>query len=192
MKVMAKDGYTAVPEVSYKGDVIGMIWSVLLIFGGLSGAWVLRGTDSSEALVYVGLALLAWDIISVVLKKKRAEKAEEQSYAFYSRLRDEETVASRDERALPERVSVRIVCDKQLKATDFGARINGDLMTYDVKTGEYTGLTGRVHNIVNFSYLDLTAVFDVEPDAHEIVFNLCRDNSGIGLELPENVCLIEG
>lgn len=60
------------------GKVLGLLVSIGLIIGGLSGTMVLRGTDSSGALVAAGFAFLAWDIFSIVRhlgKKKKEEEA---------------------------------------------------------------------------------------------------------------------
>lgn len=45
------------------GRIIGIIISFGLIWGGLSGELVLRGTNSSIALVVVGCIFLVYDIV---------------------------------------------------------------------------------------------------------------------------------
>jgi len=54
------------------GGVIGLIWSVLLIAQGLNGSWVLIGTNSSEALVGVGILFLFGDIGLMIARLSRA------------------------------------------------------------------------------------------------------------------------
>ena len=44
------------------GNVMGLIISSLLIIGGLSGEAVLRGTNSSGALVVVGVGFLIYEL----------------------------------------------------------------------------------------------------------------------------------
>jgi|GEM_PF-263437 len=53
--------------------IFGLFVSIALIVGGLSGELVLRGTDSSEALVVVGVLFLIWDIVSIATHKKKPE-----------------------------------------------------------------------------------------------------------------------
>ena len=86
---------------------------------------------------------------------------------------------------------MRIACEKRLAALDYGARLNGSAMTRDIKAREYTGATSRVRNIISFSNLDLTVVFDVDPGVADITFDLFRDKTGIGVALPENATLVE-
>ena len=56
--------------------IFGLLVSIFLIGGGLSGEMVLRGTDSSEALIVVGFLFLIWDIYAIVTHKK--QQAEQQ------------------------------------------------------------------------------------------------------------------
>ena len=55
------------------GKIIGLIISLVMIIGGLSGAFVLKGTNSSVALVVIGFIFLVIDIIGIV----RASKEED-------------------------------------------------------------------------------------------------------------------
>ena len=52
--------------------IIQFIGSIALIVGGISGEFVLRGTNSSPALVAVGILWLIFDIIQVVSSLKNA------------------------------------------------------------------------------------------------------------------------
>jgi hypothetical protein len=52
------------------GRIIGILVSVALIIMGLSGEYVLKGTESSTALVVVGFLFLIVDIIGIVRAKK--------------------------------------------------------------------------------------------------------------------------
>ena len=67
-KAMAQGGFQPEPKSGYGNDIFGMLVSIGLIFGGLSGTMVLRGTNSSPALVAVGFGFLALDIISMIRK----------------------------------------------------------------------------------------------------------------------------
>lgn len=40
-----------------------IIWGILFIIGGASGEFVLTGTDSCQALIYVGIGLIVFGII---------------------------------------------------------------------------------------------------------------------------------
>ena len=60
---------------SLAGKIVGLIISIFLIIGGLSGGLVLRGTDSSGALVVVGIGLLIYDIVLIATHNKSKNKA---------------------------------------------------------------------------------------------------------------------
>ena len=51
------------------GRIVGIIISIGLIIAGLSGSFVLKGTNSSIALVIVGVIWLVYDIF--MLKKDK-------------------------------------------------------------------------------------------------------------------------
>ncbi|MBQ7711327.1 MAG: hypothetical protein IJT39_05815 [Bacteroidales bacterium] len=55
------------------GRIIGIIVSVGLIIAGLSGEFVLKGTDSSMALVIFGVVLLIYDVYKLLKEKKKEE-----------------------------------------------------------------------------------------------------------------------
>ena len=191
-KVMANGGYQPEVKGGYSSDVFGILISLGLIFGGLSGRMVLRGTNSSPALVVAGIVFLILDIVTMLKKKANREKAEAESYARSSRIYELEKAVKADGRAIEmPPIAVRIACEKHLAALDFGPRLNGSAMTRDVKAREYTGSTSQVRNIISFSYLDLTVVFDADPYAREIVLDLFRDKTGIGIALPEGARLVE-
>ena len=52
------------------GRIVGLLISIALIIMGLSGEYVLKGTESSTALVVVGVLFLIVDIIGIVRAKK--------------------------------------------------------------------------------------------------------------------------
>lgn len=53
------------PPKSYTAQIIGIVISIGLIIAGLSGEFVLRGTNSSIALVLAGVGLLIYDIFKL-------------------------------------------------------------------------------------------------------------------------------
>jgi threonine/homoserine/homoserine lactone efflux protein len=55
------------------GRIIGILVSVALIIMGLSGEYVLKGTESSTALVVVGFLFLLWEVFGLVRDKKKEE-----------------------------------------------------------------------------------------------------------------------
>ena len=55
------------------GKIIGILISIGLIIAGLSGEFVLRGTDSSTGLVIVGVLFLIYDIIGIVREKNKKD-----------------------------------------------------------------------------------------------------------------------
>ena len=62
--------------------IFGLFISIGLIAGGLSGEFVLRGTNSNEALVVFGCLFLIWDIISIATHKKKQPIVNEQFAAI--------------------------------------------------------------------------------------------------------------
>ncbi len=190
--VMSKSAFLPEPKAGYGSDVAAILFSILMIIGGASGNMVLRGTNSSQALVAAGFGFLIWDIFSIFKKKTRLQKDEEERNVRSSRMYEQVKAVKRDERALSMPANVRIAVEKRLAALDFGPRLNGSAMTRDIKAREYTGSTGRVRNIITFNNLDLTVQFDAaDTYAAEIVIELFRDKTCIGLALPENATLIE-
>ena len=59
------------------GRIIGIIISIGLIIGGLSGGLVLRGTNSSTALVVAGFIFLAYDIFMIIRDKKKEDEGDD-------------------------------------------------------------------------------------------------------------------
>lgn len=55
------------------GRIIGLIISLALIIAGLSGNFVLKGTNSSTALVVIGLLFLTIDIVGIIRSSKNNE-----------------------------------------------------------------------------------------------------------------------
>ena len=53
------------PPKSYTAQIIGIVISIGLIIAGLSGEFVLRGTNSSIALVLAGAGFLIYDILKL-------------------------------------------------------------------------------------------------------------------------------
>ncbi len=58
--------------------VLGIIISIVIIGLGLSGQFVLKGTNSSTALVIAGVVFLIIEIIAAVIESKRDEQKEAQ------------------------------------------------------------------------------------------------------------------
>ncbi len=56
------------------GRIIGIIISIGLIIGGLSGKLVLRGTNSSTLLVVAGFLFLAYDVYMIYKDKKQNDE----------------------------------------------------------------------------------------------------------------------
>jgi len=79
--------------------ILGLLISIGLIIGGLSGELVLRGTESSEALVGVGVLFLLWDIYSIATHNKRNKKTEEEASA----VSNQEAISNEPVYAMPDR-----------------------------------------------------------------------------------------
>ena len=187
---MSTSGYLPQPNSGSGSNALSILFSVFLILGGLSGRFVLRGTNSSAALVVAGFLFLIWDIISARSRKAAAEKADAEFTARYSRMSRAERAVGSDERKLPGDVRIRMTCDRSLAALDIGPRLNGKAMTKNAKEREFTGATRQVKNIVSFIGLDLTAVFEIPSDSDEIVLELFKDKSGIGIAVPGEATLL--
>jgi hypothetical protein len=54
--------------------IIGLLFSIFLIYGGASGLMVLRGTNSSAALIVAGVVFLILDIYSIATHKKKDDE----------------------------------------------------------------------------------------------------------------------
>ncbi len=63
------------------GRIIGILVSVALIIMGLSGEYVLKGTESSTALVVVGFLFLLWEVFGLVRDKKKEDNNENNTDA---------------------------------------------------------------------------------------------------------------
>lgn len=185
--IRSASGYQPKPNVSYKGEIISLLLSVLLILGGASGQFVLRGTNSSVGLMLVGLGYLAWDIYSIIKKRTEAQKSTDEYNTRQERMQIDQNNAAQDKRTLPYPVNIRISYDAFLSNIDLGPRLNGNPVIKNAGTNEYVGSTGRVKNILNFSNTDLTAVFEINPDCEEIIIELFQDMNGIGMVFPDNV-----
>lgn len=55
------------------GRIIGLLISIGLIIAGASGSFVLKGTDSSTALIIAGVVFLIIDIIGIIRAKNSGE-----------------------------------------------------------------------------------------------------------------------
>jgi hypothetical protein len=55
------------------GRIIGLLISIAMIIGGLTGTLALRGTNSSTALVVAGVIFLIIDIIGIIRYKKNQD-----------------------------------------------------------------------------------------------------------------------
>jgi hypothetical protein len=71
--------------------IFGLLVSVFMIIGGLSGDLVLRGTNSSQALVVAGAVFFLWELYSIITHKKEIRNAE---LAATERLETAETLAA--------------------------------------------------------------------------------------------------
>lgn len=58
-------------------NIIGLIISIGLIIAGLSGSFVLRGTNSSTALVIAGVIFLIFDIYKIVKYTREKKDGED-------------------------------------------------------------------------------------------------------------------
>jgi hypothetical protein len=56
------------------GKIIGLIISIGLIIAGLSGEFVLKGTNSGLALAGFGFLWLIWDIIAIVRYRNKQKE----------------------------------------------------------------------------------------------------------------------
>ena len=109
--------------------ILQLLVSIGLIIGGLSGEYVLRGTESSTALVVAGFAWLAWDIYSIATHGRKKRKAEEaaaeqakKSEAFVAGL-----LSEADSQRLPEarQVDVSFGAGSLMNRSQYQLTLNG-------------------------------------------------------------------
>jgi hypothetical protein len=105
--------------------IIQLLISIGLIIGGLSGEFVLRGTNSSGLLVVFGFGWLIYDIYSIYTYKKaqsKIQEAAEESFANESNKMENPCTVSltRTSNILGCAVGVRVFLMMRLKA--FGLR----------------------------------------------------------------------
>jgi hypothetical protein len=60
------------------GKIIGLLISIGLIIAGFSGEFVLRGTDSSTALIIAGVVFLIFDIVGIVRETNKDKDSDTQ------------------------------------------------------------------------------------------------------------------
>ena len=60
------------------GKIIGLLISIGLIIAGFSGEFVLRGTDSSIALIIAGVVFLIFDIVGIVRETNKDKDSDTQ------------------------------------------------------------------------------------------------------------------
>jgi hypothetical protein len=53
------------------GNIVTIVIGVVLIVCGLSGEFVLRGTDSSLAIIVVGIAVAIWGVFRLIQERRK-------------------------------------------------------------------------------------------------------------------------
>ena len=184
-RVKAKSGFIMIPKAGYASDFFGILISIALIIGGLSGKLVLRGTQSSTALVIAGCVFLAIDFIGLKNKSSKITKQKER----LSKMHQEEDAVLKNSKQLDDFVPVKIYYDKSQNLLNFLPAVNGVSMNRNTKSYCYEGTTTRRRSILNFESLDLLVVFDVN-DNSEIVFTLENNKTEYSLVVPSNVTFV--
>lgn len=189
--VYSKTAYISEPKEKYGNQILAVAWSLIMIMGGASGNMVLRGTNSSPALVIAGFAFLAFDVLSIIKTKKNYEKEMEKWHNINKDRGIKEQESARDKRELSGPARVRIICDQGTDLADYGALLNGSWMKrYEKKY--YIKETSKVHNILGFKHLDLTVTFDIENiQESEVTFRLFKEGGRIGIAVPQGLLLDE-
>ena len=179
------------PKANLTGNnIIGIIIDLVMIIGGLSGTLVLRGTNSSMALVVLGFGLLIWNIIKISNRGSDSDSAWVTHQDVNTR-KEMMVISQQGELRAPVTVTVSAKCGS-LGSIDIGARLNGKDMKRDKKNSCYTLSTDRVHSILTFKGLDLAAAFDIDNNASsELTLELYIENRAVGIKLPEGVTLIQ-
>lgn len=185
IRVKAKSGYKMIPKAGYGSDAFGVLISVGLIFGGLSGQFVLRGTQSSTALVVAGFVFLIIDIIGILNKSKKLN----EHRARVRKMHEAEDEVLRNSKQLETEIPVKICYDKSQNILAFNPAVNGVTLKKNPKTYTFEGTTNRRRSILNFEALDLVVVFDVK-DSSEIVFTLENNKNDFTLVVPSNVTFV--
>ena len=184
-RVKAKSGFIAVLKASYGSDIFGVLLSIGLILGGLSGQFVLRGTQSSTALVVAGFVFLIIDFVGIKSKSNKLSKQK----ARLKKLHQQEDEVLKDSKQLENSVPVKVCYDKSQNILNFMPAVNGVSLKKNAKAYCYEGFTSRRRSILNFESLDLVVVFDVN-DNSEIVFTLENTKTDYSLVVPSNVTFV--
>ena len=176
---------------SYSSNIFGILISIGLILGGASGNFVLRGTESSGALVLVGFAFLVFDIIKLINTKKEYEKADMEDAHKRTMLRRAISEAEGCSEQLPEQVTVHLLYDDSVPALDYGATLNGYAMQKETGSETRYSTTSSKRNVLSFNCLTLTAVLDFDDlPGNDVYIRLFKKGTDIGIALPSCVSLV--
>lgn len=125
------------------GKIFGLLVSVGLIIGGLSGDMVLRGTNSSTALVVAGFAFLALDIYKLATHGRTKQE-----------MMDSASAAERGEQ-LSEPAHITVTRERSVLGAAIAYRVylNGTHVG-DVKNGKQLSFdtTARINAVVFFDH----------------------------------------
>lgn len=97
------------------GKILGLLVSIGLIIGGLSGEMVLRGTDSSGALVAVGFLFLIYDIYLLATHNKVKEQQEAEVDERMKEIFRQEAIRLQTTERLPSASKIVITRPKLLR-----------------------------------------------------------------------------
>ncbi|MBR5712642.1 MAG: hypothetical protein IKX54_03510 [Lachnospiraceae bacterium] len=185
VSIVSKSGYLT--KVKYIGDILGVIISVLLIIGGLSGTMVLRFTSSSTALVVVGFLFLAWDIFSIVMKTKNAKEVDEVAAVRDQTVQQMLAAVSAQNVPLSSPATITVANEKLF--LDCGPCLNGVGMT-KIKGGfEWSAQAANVRNVLSFTKLDVTALFDITAYSG-LEFRIVQEKGVLTVVFPAGVKLV--
>ena len=192
--ILAEASYVTEPKPGWIRDIFGVFVSLVLIFGGASGTLVLRGTNSSTALVVVGIGFLIWDIVSVVMKSSALKKSE----ALWQSTRERMTALEGRYLSVGQPISeiplknVRVACGGVPGALIFDPRLNGGAMAYNKESKEYVSSTTRSLNVLTFEHLDTGAAFEITDEIRsDFIFSVSIKDGKYAVSLPEGVRVIE-
>ena len=181
--------YQAKPTINYASDIGSILFSIVLIMAGASGQFVLRGTNSSTALIVAGMGFLAWDIYGIVNKRGELNKYEKQYNERAQKIRNEVQNVMNDQRELKSPVNLRIHCDSYLSNLELGACLNGKAMTWNPNDFEFVSSITRIKNIITFNNLDTIIVFDIIPGSDDLVLEMSNELTDISITLPNQAIL---
>ena len=134
-------------QKSLTWKIIGLIISIGLILGGLSGELVLRGTESSTALIVVGVLFLIWDLYALATHNRNEQEIKTFSKlceTFAAKIETDTTTLSAE-----RKIEIKLYPENLFKSEFYKLYLNGERVgMIDSEDKKFTLRTQRVRNVL--------------------------------------------